>query len=141
MKNTIAKTVIRTLIYQYLGLFVGISVGFMLNAEYVGNRAPLIQRSFKNIFYPVEYNQDVENFLVDVGRSRIFFSLPEGCKNLNIIDDRMISDERYFAIFSYDDPNGNHILVNDHTSKINWKPWEYDFPLPDEKIADSYEDF
>lgn len=141
MKNVITKTVIRTLLYQYLGLFVGISIGFMLNAEYLGNRTPLIERSFKNIFYPVEYNQKVKDFLIDVGRSRIFFSLPYGSTNLNIIDDKMISDEQYFAKFSYNDPNGRYILIDDYYSKINWKPWEYDFPLPDEKIADSYEDF
>lgn len=141
MRGIITKTVIRTLVYQYLGLFIGISIGFMLNAEYVGNRAPLVERSFKNIFYPVEYNQEVENFLVDVGRSRIFFSLPNGSTNLKIIDDRMISDEQYFAKFSYNDPNGQHVLIEDYISKINWKPWEYDFPSPNQKIADSYDDF
>jgi len=136
----IIKTIARTLVYQTLLLWTGFSIGFMLNPEYWGNRAPLVQRSIKNIFYPIEYDQNVENFLLDVGRSRIFFGLPEGSSNLRIIDDSMINDETYIANYEYvlDDKK---IIVENYTTKINWKPWEYDYPQPNQKISDSMEDF
>lgn len=129
-KKLVIKTVARTLIYQILLLWTGFSIGFMLNPEYWGNRAPLVQRSIKNIFYPIEYNQEVKDFLISIGRSRIYFSLPEGATNLKFIKDSMISDEQYFAHYEYKDPQGKIVVVNDHVSKINWKPWEYDFPAP-----------
>ena len=140
-KKLVAKTVIRTIIYQILLLWTGFSIGFMINPEYWGNRAPLVQRSIKNIFYPVEYDEEVEAFLLDVGRSRIFFGLPPGSTNLKIIDDSMISDERYSAKYSYNDPNGNIVVVDNYISRINWKPWEYDFPSPSQKPSETMEDF
>ena len=39
-------TVCRTLFYQFLLLFVGISIGFIVNAEWVGWKYPIIQTSF-----------------------------------------------------------------------------------------------
>ena len=140
-KKLVARTVTRTIIYQILLLWAGFSIGFMINPEYWGNRAPLVQRSIKNIFYPIEYDEKVEAFLLDVGRSRIFFGLPAGSTNLKIIDDHMISDETYFAKYSYNDLNGNIIVVDNYTSKINWKPWEYDFPSPYQKPSKTMEDF
>lgn len=133
-KEIIAKTVVRTLIYQILALFVGISIGFLINPNYWGNRAPLVEQSIKNIFYPLEYNQDTHNFLIDVGRSRIFFSLPEGSSDLRIIEDAMISDEQYMADYEYV-LNGKTNIVKGYITKINWKSWEYDYPTPDELDA------
>lgn len=140
-KKLVIKTIARTLVYQALLVWAGFSVGFMMNPEYWGNRAPLVQRSIKNIFYPVEYNQEVKDFLISIGRSRIYFSLEPGCSNLKILSDKMASDEQYIAKFEYTDPKGKRILVEDYNTKINWKSWEYDFPSPDEEIANSYEDF
>lgn len=132
-KKLIFKTIIRTLFYQALLLWAGFSIGFMLNPEYWGNRAPLVQRSIKNIFYPLEYDQDVENFLLDIGRCRIFFGLPEGASELRIIQDSMVSDEKYVATYEYK-LKEERILVEEYTTKINWKPWEYDFPSPNKNM-------
>lgn len=131
-RRLIAQTVIRTIVYQILLLWTGFSIGFMINPEYWGNRVPLVQRSIKNIFYPIEYDQNVENFLLDIGRSRIFFGLPEGASALRIIDDAMISDEQYMANYEYV-LEDQKILVEGYNTKINWKTWEYDYPNPDKK--------
>jgi hypothetical protein len=131
-KRIVTKTVLRTLVYQFLILFTGLSIGFITHANYWGNRAPLIEKSVKNIFYPVEYNKEVKEFLTNVGKSRIFFSLPPGSSDLIIIEDRMISDEQYMADYEYV-LNGEKIVVNGYVTKINWKPWEYDYPNPEEK--------
>lgn len=140
-KKLVIKTIVRTLVYQLLLLWAGFSVGFMLNPEYWGNRAPIVHQSMRNIFWPIEYNEKVEKFLLEVGRSRIFFSLDEDCKSLRILEDRMDSDEWYAAKYEFIDSNGQLVTVDNYRTKINWKPWEYDYPPPNQKIANSIEDF
>lgn len=126
-KKLIALTIFRTIFYQMLLLWAGFSVGFMMNPEYWGNKAPIVQQSMKNIFYPVEYNDEVKEFLVNIGRSRIFLGLPPHATNFKILEDAMISDEQYMADYEYfaDD---ERVVVRGYITKINWKPWEYDYP-------------
>ena len=143
-KRLITKTVIRTLFYQVLTLWAGFSIGFMLNPEYWGNRAPLVQRSLGHIFWPKQYDKNVEEFCMNIGRSRIFFETSTECPgftDLKVLEDRMESDEWYSAKYEYRDESGKLIKVNNYTTKVNWKPWELDYPQPNEKIADSVEDF
>jgi len=133
-KKLVAKTIARTLVYQILLLWTGFSIGFMLNPEYWGNRAPVVERSIRNIFYPIKYDERVKEFCINIGRSRLFFSLPKGAYNFKIIKDDMVGEEQYIATYQYV-LDGETILVEDFTSKINWKPWEFDYPTPDELKA------
>jgi hypothetical protein len=133
-KKLVAKTIARTLVYQILLLWTGFSIGFMINPEYWGNRAPVVERSIRNIFYPIKYDERVKEFCINIGRSRVFFSLPEGANNFKIIKDDMVGEEQYIATYQYM-LDGETILVKDFTSKINWKPWEFDYPTPDELKA------
>jgi hypothetical protein len=143
-KKLVAKTVIRTLVYQFLLLWTGFSVGFMLNPEYWGNRAPIVQRSMSHIFWPKEYDKNVEEFCMNIARSRIFFETSTDCPgftDLKIIEDRMESDEWYSAKYEYRNAEGELVKVDNYTTKVNWKPWELDYPQPNQKISDSMEDF
>ena len=143
-KKIVVKTVARTLVYQLLLIWSGFSVGFIINPEYWGNRAPLVERSIKHIFWPIEYNENVEDFLFSIGRSRIYFELETyepGFYGLKILEESMASDEYYTAKYKYTNIHGDVVVVDDYRTKINWKPWELDYPLPNEKIADSYDDF
>ena len=130
-KKLVIQTVARTLVYQILLLWTGFSIGFMLNPEYWGNRAPVVERSIRNIFYPIKYDERVKEFCINIGRSRLFFSLPKGAYNFKIIKDDMVGEEQYIATYQYV-LDGETILVEDFTSKINWKPWEFDYPTLDE---------
>ena len=127
------KTVIRTLLYQYLALFIGISVGFMLNPNYWGNRAPIIERSVKHIFYPIEYNEDVEEFILDVGRKRLFYESVTEHGNLpklfEIVKDSeyIEGEEWYHCQYQYVDENGT-LDIHKYRTRIKWKPWELYFP-------------
>jgi len=139
-KTLITKTILRTIVYQLLLLFTGLSIGFIVHANYWGNRAPLIKQSLKNIFYPIEYDERVEKFLINIGRSRIFYSLPPGSHDLKFIEDGMNSDEQYVANYEYT-LNNEKITVERYTTKINWKPWEYDYPSPNENSVKTWEDW
>ena len=58
-KKLVAKTVARTLVYQLLIIWTSFTIGFLMNPEYWGNRAPIIQRSVDHIFDPIVYDDKV----------------------------------------------------------------------------------
>ena len=62
-------TVCRTLFYQFLLLFVGISIGFIINAEWVGWKYPIIQTSIQNTFFSIDFEDEgVLEWLYSTGR-------------------------------------------------------------------------
>lgn len=134
----VVKTVIRTLTYQFLFLFAGLSLGFIAHANYWGNRAPIIERSVKHIFYPMEYNEYVEDFLIDIGRKRLFYEtlsefngrLPE---LFEIIKDseHIEGEEWYVCEYQYVGENG--LDIHEYRTRIKWKPWELYFPSPEDE--------
>lgn len=142
-KKLVIKTVIRTLIYQTLIIWTSFSVGFLMNPEYWGNRAPIVHQSMRHIFWPIEYNEQVEDFCMKIGRSRVFFETSTnypGFTNLEIVEDKMSSDEWYKAKYQFTTKEGELIMVDDYATKVNWKPWELDYPLPNEKPVSSPND-
>ena len=133
-KNLITKTIIRTLIYQYLGLLVGLSIGFICAPNYWGVRVPVFERSIRNIFYPIEFNNQVEDFLIDVGRGRLWSELDDP-KNLKFYNSEIIGQEWFETDYSYTNSDG--VSIEDHyRTRINWKPWEQYYPLTNENQGD-----
>jgi hypothetical protein len=137
-KKLITKTVIRTIMYQILILFTGLSIGFISHANYWGNRAPIIEKSVKNIFYPMEYNENIEEFLLDIGRKRLFFeniaehgNLPE---LFEIIKDSeyIEGEEWYHCEYQYVEENGM-LDIHEYRTRIKWKPWELYFPSAEDE--------
>ena len=136
-----AKIIARTVFYQFLALFVGISIGFLYQPQYWGNRAPLIQRSVKHIFFPIKYTEEVEQFILKIGRSRLYYEtvaefdcLPQ---LFEIIKDseRIEDEERYRCEYQYVDEDGN-LDVHKYSTRVKWKPWELHFPEPDSQLED-----
>lgn len=117
------KTVCRTLFYQYLLLIVGFSLGFYLNAEWVGFKSPILCRSFNNIFFPVRFNDDVLSKIKDWGAFKLW-ALRNYPNNFKIIEDAVSAEEWYVAKFSYTDHKGMERTEID-SIRIRWKPWEY----------------
>jgi hypothetical protein len=135
----VVKTVVRTLLYQFLFLFAGLSIGFIAHANYWGNRAPIIERSVQHIFFPIEYNKYVEDFIIDTGRKRLFFEtiyefnnqLPELfeiVKGSEYIE----GEEWYCCEYQYVDEDGN-LDVYEYRTRIKWKPWELYYPSADDE--------
>ena len=121
-KKIITRTVIRTIFYQTLIIFTCLSIGFIFNAEYIGNRSPIIYRSIDHTFFPKYYNEEVENILLNVGRSRLASYLE--FDEFEIISEKIESQKYYMAMYEYKDG------IYDFNTKINWQPWESNFPKP-----------
>ena len=137
-------TVCRTLFYQFLLLFVGISIGFIVNAEWVGWKYPIIQTSFYNTFYPIDFEDEgVLNWLYGQGRLKIFGVMGK-YRDIEIIEEAMAAEEWYWVKFSYTDENGDRKTKIDHI-RVRWKPWEYYYeeeafdPWNDEEMRDYIE--
>ena len=126
-KSKKMKCILRTLFYQFLLLFVGASIGFITNAEWVGWKYPVISNSVNNIFYPVNFEDPgVLQFLYGNGRLKIFGFMNHQYQNVEVIEEAMLAEEWYWVKFSYTDDNGNSKIDIQHV-RIRWKPWEYYF--------------
>lgn len=137
-KNNLSHTkiVIRTVFYQFLIIFIALSLGFISAPVYWGNRAPVINRSVEHIFFPIEYDEQVEQFIIKIGRSRLYYetvtefgSLPE---LFEIVKDSewIEAEERYHCEYQYIDKSGN-LDVYKYVTRVKWKPWELYFPNPE----------
>lgn len=122
------KTVLRTIFYQFFILFIGIFIGFITNAEWVGWKSELVNKSVKNIFFPTEFDKKTLEQIKNWGRFRIwaFNDRPE---NFTIIEDGLLAEEFYIVKFTYTDNKGNVIEKID-TTRVRWKTWEYYYPDP-----------
>ena len=119
-------TVCRTLFYQLLLLFVGASIGFITNAEWVGWKFPIVSNSISNIFFPIDFEDEgVLESLYNMGQFKIF-SFNNHPKDFKVIEQAMMAEEWYWCKYSYTDKDGNTKINIDHT-RIRWKPWEYYF--------------
>ena len=138
-----AKTIARTIFYQLLVLFAGISIGFITNADWVGWKYPIVTSSFYNAFFPVEFEDEgVLESLYKLGRIKIF-AFNNRPKDFKIIEEAMCAEEWYWCKYSYEDERGNTVEAIDHT-RIRWKPWEYYYnnnidPVSAEEIKDYIE--
>lgn len=127
MEYNMHKIIIRSIFYHWLILFIGISIGFMVNSELVGYKYAIIQRSIKNIFFPVEYNEEIENFVKEMGRMRTWVDL--NCpKDFTIIDENVIGQEFYWCKYSVRETIGTA------QHRIKWKTWEYYYKI-DEPVV------
>ena len=118
------KCVLRTLFYQLLLLFIGASIGFITNAEWVGFKYPIVSRSISNIFNPIDFEDPgVLQFLYGNGRLKIFGVMGE-YRDVEVIEEAMLAEEWYWVKFSHTDNNGNTVIDIKHI-RIRWKPWEY----------------
>lgn len=135
-------TVCRTLFYQFLLLFVGLSVGFILNPEWIGIKSVLIDRSVKNIFFPLDYENDpqLRHLIQTWGAYKVYISKGSP-KSFEILDQSVYyNDEFYWCRFKYIDKKGD-LRFDEGTARVRWKTWEYyyDYDVIDtpEKIKES----
>jgi len=136
VKSILLITVFRTLFYQFLLIVVGLAIGFTLNAEYIGWKSSIVAQSFNNIFFPVEFDQDVCRKLKGWGAFRIWAELDRPT-NFKILEDGLAAEEFYIAKISYTNSNGKTI-TDIKSTRIRWKPWEYYYtdptPLTEEEL-------
>lgn len=123
-------TVCRTLFYQFLVLFVGISIGFICNAEWVGWKSNLVSRSVKNIFFPIRYNEEVAESIKNWGRFKIY-SFNGNPVNFEVIEEGLLAEEWYVCKYQYRDVD-NNLRERIDSVRVRWKTWEsyYEDPTP-----------
>lgn len=119
-------TVFRTLFYQFLLIFIGLSIGFICNAEWFGIKSLLINRSVNNIFFPLDYENDqqLRSFVKSWGSYKVYV-LKGSPKGFEIIDDNVYyNEEWYWCRFKYIDDKGNNCF-DEGSVRVKWKTWEY----------------
>ena len=143
-KSKKMKCILRAMFYQFLLLFVGASIGFITNAEWVGWKFPMIERSINNIFFPIDFEDEgVLQWLYGQGQFKIY-CFNDYPKDFKVIEEAMCAEEWYWVKYSYTDENGN-TRVNIDNIRIRWKPWEYYYedearvPMTTEDIQDYLE--
>lgn len=139
------KIFLRTIFYQFFLLFVGASVGFIFNAEYIGWKSVVIERSLQNIFCPVPYDDRVKQIILCFGMARLEQHVLRPDRTLppefQILEDDVIWEEFYIARYKYLDDNGQPVEKFFKT-RVRWKPWEYyyEYHPPADVVRDEPED-
>lgn len=135
-----AKIIFRTIFYQFFILFIGISIGFILNSEWIGWKSNLIKRSFNNIFFPVEFNEDTCQKIKDWGAFKLW-GLNKQPKNFEVLEDGLLGEEFYIAKIRFKDEKEKWVEKIEST-RVRWKTWEYYYenpePWAEEEVIDYY---
>lgn len=122
------KIFLRTIFYQFFLLWVGASLGFILNAEYIGWKSVVVERSLQHIFCPVPYDDRVRQMIVCFGQARLeqFVLRPDLTlpPDFEILEADVIWEEFYIARYHYRDENGQFV-EKFYKTRVRWKPWEY----------------
>lgn len=128
------KIIVRSIFYHWFAVFIGISIGFLCNSEYVGEKSIIVERSIRNIFFPIKYDEKVEVYIKNAGRMRLWASLdcPE---YFEIVDELIKGEEHYWAVYNIKDKNGK-ITKDIGSVRIKWKTWEYYYKLDEMVGAD-----
>ena len=121
------KVIIRTIFYHWLVLCIGISIGFIGNAEWVGYKSVLVTKSIDNIFFPIKITPEIQQLIKNVGQNKIKRSIgnPEHFK---VLEDFLYDNEVYWLRYEYKDKDGRYYQEVNKT-RIYWKPWEYYYHL------------
>jgi hypothetical protein len=125
-EHTMHKIVIRSIFYHWLFLFAGVAIGFICNSEYVGEKAVIIERSINNIFFPIQYNEQIEAYVKTMGKQKIWTEL-DCPADFEILEDVVKAEEYYWAIAKYTDVKTGNKIKTIVSTKIRWRPWEYNY--------------
>lgn len=130
------RVILRTIFYQWLILCVGISIGFIGNAEWIGYKSLLVAKSINNIFFPIDITPEVQQSIKYIGQQKLRISLgnPE---YFVILDDFLYDNEIYWAEYEFIDKYGKKIKQINKV-RIYWKPWEYHYHLDDSLRASKH---
>ena len=123
------KVILRTLFYHWLILCIGISIGFVGNAEWIGYKSLLVSKSINNIFFPIEITPELQKTIKEIGKKKIKAAVGNPA-DFRVLDDLLYDNEVYCAEYEYTDANGKKIKEM-RKVRIYWKSWEYYYQLDD----------
>lgn len=118
------KIIIRTLFYHWLFLFTGLIIGFAINAEWIGYKSLLIEKSLNKIFFPIEFTPKLESKIKQKAIQQILIDLNYP-KDFEVLSDVIYyNDEFYWCRYKFRDEQGS-LKFKDATTRVVWKTWEY----------------
>lgn len=121
------KIIFRSIFYHWLILFIGISIGFIGNAEWIGYKSVLVSKSIDNIFFPIQITPEIQQLIKNVGQNKIKRSIGNP-DHFKVLEDFLYDNEVYWIRYEYKDKNGKYYQGVNKT-RIYWKPWEYYYHL------------
>jgi hypothetical protein len=127
------KIIIRTLLYHWLFLIVGLSVGFIINAEWLGYKSLLIERSINNIFFQESLTPDLEKKIKEKALIKIYTSLGYPAEFEILGEVIYYNDEFYWCKYKFRDKN-DKLVFGERTTRVRWKTWEYYYGSDKEKL-------
>lgn len=120
------KIIIRTLFYHWLLLCTGISIGFIVNAEWLGYKSAIIERSISNIFFPIEFSEEIEKQVKSAGSAKIFAELDYPSEFEVLGEVVYYNEEFYWCKYKFRDDSGV-LNFGESTTRVRWKTWEYNY--------------
>ena len=119
------KVIARSIFYPWFILFVGIVIGFILNADWSGRKYIMVEKSINNIFFPLnKYNRNLQEYVKCMGalRLRQDHGFPI---DFIILEESIMDEEFYCAKIRYTDVKTGQLTEKSETRRIRWRPWEY----------------
>ena len=130
------KIILRSVFYPFFVLFVGITIGFIANAEWSGRKYIMIEKSINNIFFPVnKYNKNVEEYVRYIGGLKLM-SNHDYPKYFIILDDTIIDEEFYTAIVKFTDIETGELIEKREGVRVRWRPWEYYYQEEERSLSE-----
>jgi len=124
------KIFFRTVVWRLLVISSAITVGFAINAEFVGWKSTATERFFNEKLFSIEYNAQVESFCKTLGRKKLIAELGNPPpSNLQIIKEEITEQSKYTALFKLTTPDGQQVVAL-YQAKVKWKPSDYDYSEP-----------
>ena len=95
-----------------------------MNAEWVGVKSLIVERSIGNIFFPVQYDAHMERWVKGWGAYKVY-AQNDFPKDFEIIDEHVYANEEYYwCRYKYRDNSGK-LKFDEGLSRVRWKTWEY----------------
>lgn len=121
------KVIFRTLFYQWFILCIGISIGFIGNAEWIGYKSLLLGKSINHIFFPIDITPEVQQTIRNIGQQKLRI-LAGNPPDFLILDDFLYDNEVYWAEYQFTDKSGK-LTTQINKVRVKWKTWEYYYQL------------
>lgn len=126
------KIIARTVFYQWFFIAILALTGFLLNIDWCTKKAIIINRFIHNAFFPVQWDDQMEKSLKNLAAFKLWLMIdcPDG---FEIIEDSVYANQEwYWAKFKY--LKDGKVLIEDRTTRIRWKTWEYYYDLNTDAI-------
>jgi len=121
------KIFLHTVVWRLLVISSALTLGFVINAEFVGWKSTATERFVKEKLFSIDYDAQIEELCKTLGRKQLIAELGNPSPDrLKIIKEEVANQESYSALFQFILPDGKQVLAV-FQAKVRWKPADYDY--------------